>query len=40
VSPYLTAFALKEHLTDTAPGAPVEQAWRPLGPYSTPHGQT
>jgi len=39
-SPYLQAFARKEHLAITAPAAPVEQAWRPLGPYSTPHGQT
>ena len=39
-SPYLLAFSRKEHLDITAPAAPVEQAWRPLGPYSTPHGQT
>ena len=39
-SPYLTAFAEKSHLARTAPAAPVEQAWRPLGPFSIPHGQT
>jgi photosystem II stability/assembly factor-like uncharacterized protein len=37
---YLRAFSHKEHLATTAPGTPVEQAWRPLGPFSTPHGQT
>jgi len=40
VSPYLKAFAEKEHLDITAPAAPVEQGWRPLGPFSIPHGQT
>jgi photosystem II stability/assembly factor-like uncharacterized protein len=39
-SPYILAFSQKEHLDLTAPGTPVEQAWRPLGPYSTPHGQS
>ena len=39
-SPYLTAFAEKSHLARTAPAAPVEQAWRPIGPFSIPHGQT
>ena len=39
-SPYLTAFAEKSHLARTAPAAPVEQAWRPMGPFSIPHGQT
>src|SRR5690349_8086348 len=32
-SPYLTAFAEKSHLARTAPAGPVEQAWRPLGPF-------
>jgi photosystem II stability/assembly factor-like uncharacterized protein len=39
-SPYLRAFTQKKQLEKTAPAAPVEQAWRPLGPYSIPHGQT
>jgi photosystem II stability/assembly factor-like uncharacterized protein len=39
-SPYLVAFAHKRHLDKTAPAAPVQQGWRPLGPFSIPHGQT
>jgi hypothetical protein len=39
-SPYLVAFAHKTHLDKTAPAAPVQQGWRPLGPFSIPHGQT
>lgn len=39
-SPYLLAFSQKKVLEKTAPAAPVEQSWRPLGPYSIPHGQT
>lgn len=38
-SPYVRAFAVKKNLEDTAP-ASVEQGWRPLGPFSIPHGQT
>lgn len=39
-SPYVRAFAHKAHLDTTAPATPVEQRWRPLGPFSIPHGQT
>ncbi len=39
-SPYLKAFSHKKELAITAPAAPIEQAWRPLGPYSIPHGQS
>jgi len=39
-SPYLVAFTHKTHLDKTAPAAPVRQGWRPLGPFSIPHGQT
>jgi photosystem II stability/assembly factor-like uncharacterized protein len=39
-SPYVVAFARKTHLNETAPAAPVQQGWRPLGPFSIPHGQT
>src|SRR6266404_7816587 len=39
-SPYLVAFTHKTHLDKTAPAAPVQQGWRPLAPFSIPHGQT
>src|SRR5688572_25688469 len=40
VSPYLRAFVHKRDLDITAPASPVEQGWRPLGPFSIPHGQS
>ncbi len=40
VSPYTRAFARKKELDIAAPTAAVEQGWRPLGPFSIPHGQT
>jgi photosystem II stability/assembly factor-like uncharacterized protein len=40
VSPYLVAFSHKKNLDITAPAVPVQQSWRPLGPFSVPHGQT
>ena len=40
VSPYRAAFERKAHLDATAAADPVEQAWRPIGPFSIPHGQT
>ncbi|MFZ0063736.1 MAG: hypothetical protein WAL47_17015 [Pyrinomonadaceae bacterium] len=39
-SPYARAFARKKDLDITAPATNVEQGWRPLGPFSIPHGQT
>lgn len=40
-SPFLAAFTHQENLKAmTAPAAPVRQSWRPLGPFSVPHGQT
>jgi len=39
-SPYARAFARKKDLDITAPATSVEQGWRPLGPFSIPHGQT
>ena len=39
-SPYVRAFARKRDLDITAPATSVEQGWRPLGPFSIPHGQT
>ena len=38
-SPYLRAYAQKRELDITAP-ASVEQGWRPIGPFSIPHGQS
>ena len=38
---YLAAFQFKERLArETPPAVPVPLGWRPLGPYSIPHGQT
>ncbi|HYJ89140.1 MAG TPA: hypothetical protein VEW46_23940 [Pyrinomonadaceae bacterium] len=39
-SPYLRAFVHKRDLDITAPASPVEQGWRPIGPFSIPHGQS
>lgn len=39
-SPYVRAFAFRTELELTAPATTVEQGWRPLGPFSIPHGQT
>jgi photosystem II stability/assembly factor-like uncharacterized protein len=39
-SPYVRAFAHKAHLDHSAPAVPLVQAWRPLGPFAIPHGQT
>ena len=39
-SPYLAAAAMKEDMERTAPAMPIAQGWRPLGPFSVPHGQT
>ena len=36
-SPYLMAFQERERM---APAVPVPVGWRPLGPFSIPHGQT
>ncbi|HEY0004695.1 MAG TPA: hypothetical protein VGB17_07760 [Pyrinomonadaceae bacterium] len=35
------AFVHKQHLAaKTAAATPTQQSWRPMGPYSVPHGQT
>ena len=39
-SPYARAFERRKELDSTAPALVVEQGWRPLGPFSIPHGQT
>jgi photosystem II stability/assembly factor-like uncharacterized protein len=39
-SPYALAFERRKELDTTAPALVVEQGWRPLGPFSIPHGQT
>jgi photosystem II stability/assembly factor-like uncharacterized protein len=39
-SPYARAFERRKELDTTAPAMIVEQGWRPLGPFSIPHGQT
>ncbi len=38
--PLLDSFKHKRSLEAAAPAQPVQQAWRPLGPLSIPHGQT
>ncbi|MFN8526851.1 MAG: hypothetical protein U0821_27420 [Chloroflexota bacterium] len=39
-SPYLEAIARKEELDRAGPAVGVANAWRPLGPFAIPHGQT
>ncbi len=39
-SPYLEAFGKLQRMSREAPAVPVAQGWRPLGPFSIPHGQT
>lgn len=39
-SPYLAAFQRKEQMAREAPAVAIPQGWRPLGPFSIPHGQT
>jgi photosystem II stability/assembly factor-like uncharacterized protein len=38
--PYLAAFEEMEQMARAAPAMAVQQGWRPLGPFSIPHGQT
>ncbi|MDQ3379559.1 MAG: hypothetical protein M3546_04455 [Actinomycetota bacterium] len=38
--PYLAAFESMQQMRRTAPAVAVQQGWRPLGPFSVPHGQT
>ncbi len=37
---YLAAFEQKQKLVRLAPAMPIQQGWRPLGPFAVPHGQT
>ncbi len=39
-SPYLAAFNHKTRLARTAPAMAIQAGWRPIGPFSIPHGQT
>jgi photosystem II stability/assembly factor-like uncharacterized protein len=39
-SAYLDAFRQKENLARSAPAVPIQQGWRPMGPFCVPHGQT
>jgi photosystem II stability/assembly factor-like uncharacterized protein len=38
--PYLAAYEQMQQLERAAPAMAVPQGWRPLGPFSVPHGQT
>jgi photosystem II stability/assembly factor-like uncharacterized protein len=39
-SAYLAAFRQREKLDQKAPAVPIQQGWRPLGPFCMPHGQS
>jgi photosystem II stability/assembly factor-like uncharacterized protein len=39
-SPYLEAFQQKQQVARDVMAVPIQPAWRPIGPFSIPHGQT